>query len=168
MSANVQVGVHGYAHSSPYSLLWLSFAAFRIFCLLEVKSHVFLLTAHCEDIHWQGYPGWCRIALARPWFSWSHFCPGRRQGGHKDANGNLEGRLDFVGSQLLCAVLTKCIFSGQSNCIVLYCMWAEKALQILCTVFVSLWGFLVILHWFSLLSLTTTGKSLIPSRYSQS
>lgn len=101
-------------------LLWLSFAAFRIFCLLEVKSHVFLLTAHCEDIPWQGYPGWCRIALARPWFSWSDFCPGRRQGGHKDAKGNLEGGLDFLGSQLLCAVLIKCIFNGQSNCIVLY------------------------------------------------
>lgn len=41
------------------------FAAFRMFCSSEVKSHSFLLTAHREDIHWQGYPGWCRTALAR-------------------------------------------------------------------------------------------------------
>lgn len=70
MSANAKVGVCASTHSSPHSLLWLScaqcqlFAAFRIFCLLEVKSHTFLLTAHCEDIHWQGYPGWCRTDLA--------------------------------------------------------------------------------------------------------
>lgn len=67
MSANAQVDVHGCVHSSPHSLSWLSFAAFRIFCLLEVKSHVFLLTAHLEDIYWQGYPDWYRTDLARPW-----------------------------------------------------------------------------------------------------
>lgn len=124
MSANTKVGVYACAHSSPHSLLCLScaqcqlFAAFRIFCLLEVKSHTFLLTAHCEDIHWQGYPGWCRTALARPRFPWNCFCPGRRQSGHKDAKGNLEGGLDFLEYQLMCAILTKCIFNGQRHCII--------------------------------------------------
>lgn len=32
----------------------------------------------------------------------------------------MEGGLDFLGSQLICAVSTKRIFNGQSNCIVLY------------------------------------------------
>lgn len=126
MSAKAQVGVYRCVHSSPHSLLWLScaqcqlFAAFRIFCSLEVKSHTFLLTAHCKDIHWQGYPGGCRTALARPCVPWSDFCSGRRQDGLRDAKGNVEGGLDFLGTQLICAVLTKCIFNGQSNCIVLY------------------------------------------------
>lgn len=114
----------GYLCLCTHSLLWLScaqcqlFAAFRIFCLLEVKSHMALLTAHRKDIHWQGYPGWCRTALPRPSFPWRDFCPGRRQGGHKDAEGNLEGGLNFMGSKLIRAVLTKYIFNGQSNCMV--------------------------------------------------
>lgn len=41
----------------------------------------------------------------------SDFCPRGRQDEHKDAKGNLEGGLDVLVSQLICAISTKCLFN---------------------------------------------------------
>lgn len=132
VSANAQVGVCACVHSSPHSLLWLScaqrqlFAAFRMFCSLEVKSHSFLLTAHHGDIHWKGYPGWCRTALARPCFPWSDFCPGRRQGIRMQRATWREGWIFWGPSWYV--LFQQNVFL-MVRVIVLYCIWAERLLK---------------------------------------
>lgn len=117
---HAQVCVYGYMHSSPHSLLKLScaqyqlFAAFAFFLLLKVKSHIFLLVSpQAGDIPADAETLW--PGLFSPG---SYFYPGRRQDGHKNGKGNLEGELDFLGSQLIYAVSTKCVFNCQCNCIV--------------------------------------------------
>lgn len=166
---HAQMRVCGYRHSSPYSLLWLScaryqlIAAFTLFLLLEV-SHISAKSTPQGKSTGRGYPDWCRNTLARPCLPGSDFCCGRRQDGHKDAKGSLEGRAGFSGipSDLF---RQNVVFCGPCNCTV--CgqkMFCKYYVQFSSPPEIS-WPFFIASVCFLF---TVIEKSLIPSWYTWS